>query len=393
MKQQLSRRLDIDWLRVLSILVVFFFHNNRFFDLGGWHVKNANTYEFSQVISDFLALWMMPLIFIVSGASTVFAVRPGKGGRFILERARRLVVPLVVGIFTMIPLQVYLERLSHKQFFGSFWSFLPHYFDGMYGFGGNFAWMGLHLWYLEVLFVFSVLCLPLFLFLKSERGAAFLGRLDGFLARPAAIYLLALPVAALITLLDPNGVLGRKDFGGWSLLAYILFLVYGFILFAGERAQQAIVRQRMVSLVAALVLSAALLAADLNLIVLNRSATAAVLTFGLGLAAWAWIVALLGFGMKHLRTVDSPFLAYANEAVLPFYILHQTVILVIGYFVVQWDVHPLLKYGVTAVTSFGVILLLYEFLVRRVNLLRVLFGMKPVRPESRKAVEPHAALR
>jgi hypothetical protein len=80
----------------------------------------------------------------------------------------RLLVPLVVGTFTHIAFQVYLERLHKGEFSGSFFDFYPHYFDGMYGFGGNFAWMGLHLWYLEALFLFSLLCLPVFLWLKNS---------------------------------------------------------------------------------------------------------------------------------------------------------------------------------------------------------------------------------
>src|SRR5690242_18374937 len=98
MNKNSIRRLDIDWLRVLTILVVFFFHNNRLFDLDGWNVKNPQTYLFSQIISNFLANWMMPLIFLVSGASIVWAVRPGKPGKFVSDRFKRLFVPLVVGI-------------------------------------------------------------------------------------------------------------------------------------------------------------------------------------------------------------------------------------------------------------------------------------------------------
>jgi uncharacterized membrane protein (Fun14 family) len=81
--------------------------------------------------------------------------------------------------------------------------------------------------------------------------------------------------------------------------------------------------------------------------------------------------------MQHLN-FSTPSLTYANSAVLPFYVMHQTVLLVVGYFVVGWAVPDLFKFGVISLSSFALILLVYEFLVRRSSLLRVLFGMKPL---------------
>src|SRR5262249_16902539 len=151
------RRYDLDWLRVLVILTVFIFHCGRFFDTDGWHVKNHVRHEAVQVWTVFLVCWMMPFIFVISGESTFYALGSRSPGKFLKDRAARLVVPLVVGMFTHIPLQVYLERVSFSGFKGSFFDFYPRYFKGFYGNGGNFAWMGLHLWYLEALFLFSVI--------------------------------------------------------------------------------------------------------------------------------------------------------------------------------------------------------------------------------------------
>jgi len=152
----LQRRYDLDWLRVLAILAVFIFHSCRFFDQMGWHVKSATVYASVQAWTLFLVGWLMPLVFVISGASLFYAV--GKGGvvAFIRDKVLRLFVPLLVGVFTHASLAVYLERTTNGRFSGSFFKFYPHYFDGWYGFGGNFAWMGLHLWYLLVLFIYSL---------------------------------------------------------------------------------------------------------------------------------------------------------------------------------------------------------------------------------------------
>ena len=93
------------------------------------------------------------------------------------------------------------------------------------------------------------------------------------------------------------------------------------------------------------------------------------------LVAWSWLLTVLGFGMQNLN-FNSPFLKYANEAVLPFYILHQTVIVVLGYFIVQWAIPDPLKFLLILILSFFVIIGLYEFVVRRFNVMRFLFGMK-----------------
>jgi hypothetical protein len=75
---------------------------------------------------------------------------------------------------------------------------------------------------------------------------------------------------------------------------------------------------------------------------------------------WFALLAFLGFGMKYLN-FSTPFLSYANEAVLPFYILHQTVLLSVGFFVVQWSIPVALRWLIIAVSSFVTIMLLYEY--------------------------------
>ena len=95
---------------------------------------------------------------------------------------------------------------------------------------------------------------------------------------------------------------------------------------------------------------------------------------------WMWLLTFLGFASRHLNFTND-FLKYANEAVLPFYILHQTVIVIIGFFISNWGWAVFPKYLFLASTSFIVIMILYEFLVKRVNTLRFLFGMKsPILP-------------
>jgi glucan biosynthesis protein C len=383
-----QRRFDLDWLRVLAILAIFVFHSTRIFDTDDWSIKNPTTYAALDVWKEFATTWGMPLILIISGASVFYALNVVRTGTYLKGLFARLFLPLVVGIFTHIALQVYLEDVQNGTFTGSFWQFYPHYFEGMYGFGGNFAWMGLHLWYLEILFIFSLLFLPLFLWLKKTNvGRIVLQALGNFLAMPGAVFLLTLPAIVLIIKLDP-ATWGNRDLGGWSVLIYPFYFLSGFLIISNQQLQTRICQMRWLSLVLGLVLSPLYLFLEFQTDNPALSSLTNVFVDPLRcLVAWSWLLAVLGFGMHNLN-FNSPFLKYANEAVLPFYILHQTVIVVLGYFMVQWAIPDLLKFLLILIFSFLVVMGLYEFVVRRSNIMRFLFGMKllpkPVDIQTRK---------
>ncbi len=379
---ELGRRYDVDWLRVLGMIVVFLFHNARFFDTDGWHVKSPRTTEAVTMVVIFTVQWMMPLFFLLSGIGAYHALAHQKWPQYLLARVKRLAVPLVFGIFVFIaPWQVYLERVSQNQYSGSFWSWYPHYFEGWFGLGGNFAWMGVHLWYLEALFIFSLLTLPLFLLLRSRAGSRLIAALSRPMRARGMIFLLAVPIAIMEFIANSpalaESLFHRRDFGGWSLLPYLAIFGLGFLLAGSREMTDAVERHRLAGLVVALVTFVAAYIAIKEYGLSESSIGFAALR---GLLCWAFLIAICGFASRHLRFTNG-FLRYANEAVLPFYILHQTIILTVGFYVLRLDTSLWLEYLIIATISFVIIMALYEFLVRRVNLLRFLFGLKwPPRP-------------
>lgn len=388
---QKTRRYELDWLRVLAILAVFFFHSARFFDPDDWHVKNPTTYPVLHLPAAVIASWIMPLIFVISGASTYYALGKRSGAEFLQDRSLRLMVPLLVGVFSHAAWQVYLERITHHEFSGSFIAFIPHYFDGFYGFGGNFAWEGLHLWYLLMLFVFSLVLLPLFLWLRQGSGWRLLDWLGRALSFTGGVYLLAVPVMLLLATLNPNSLFGQRSFANWAIAPYMLIFINGFLVVSNERLYDNARRLRWLSLVLSLVATGVMLACYVQYgePVFGTTLYAGLFA-GYALMSWLWIMMILGFAAQHLRFAN-PFLAYANEAVLPFYIMHQTVLLTVGYWVIgsNWQLPDLLTWAIVAFMSLSVCLVLYEFLIRRHNVLRVLFGMKPLaRQPSRQMSEP-----
>jgi glucan biosynthesis protein C len=379
-----NRQHYIDWLRVIATIGIFLFHNARAYDYGDWHVKNALTSLGATQFVEFMNIWMMPLFFVLSGASVYYSLKSRNGGTFLKERFFRIMIPwLLTGIFVMGPPQVYLERLSHGQFNGNFFQFLPHYFDGLYGFGGNFAWMGVHCWYLMLLSVFSVILLPLFL-PRIRTGFSPLQSIAVKMGKPWILPLLWVPVGVVALLSGVIGLGFTEQMGSWDILSYAMFFILGYVLFASAGLQDAVKKQGGWFLLAAVAFSALHLVLKFSV----RPAFYDDIDIRL-LATWGWIIGLFWLGERFLNFTNR-FLAHVNEMVLPFYILHQMVIVIVAYFVVQTGLAIPFKYGITAVISFAVIVALYELLVRRIGVLRFLFGMrkKAATSESRRAVGP-----
>jgi glucans biosynthesis protein C len=291
-------------------------------------------------------------------------------------------VPWLVFILTHQSLQFYLERSSHGQFSGSYFQYLPEYYPG------NLDLYGAHLWYLWVLFLFSVVLYPLMRWFTG-RGRVVLSRLGALLALPGAVYALALPAILLAVLIDYQSMGDLKN-AGWIFLIYLWLTLAGFLVVSHDRLQASIQRLRWLSLPIGLVL----VGCSIFLLTLEAGPPFGTWGYALGwgaraLGSWCCVLAAMGFGMKHLN-FSTPFLSYANEAVLPFYVLHQTVLLTVGFFAVQWSIPDLFKWVIILLASLTIIMGIYEFLIRRFNVMRFLFGMKPLRKQP--AARPREAL-
>ena len=102
---------ELDWLRVMAVLVLVFFHSSEIFSIGWFHIKNAETSRFFSALSGFIYIWHMPLFFLVAGASTWFALEFRTGRAYVKERMYRLMIPLIFGVLLLIPPQSYFENV------------------------------------------------------------------------------------------------------------------------------------------------------------------------------------------------------------------------------------------------------------------------------------------
>ena len=383
-KARPQRRYDIDWLRVLAVLLLFPFHTARIFDtFGPFYVKNVTLSDVLTYFIMYVHPWHMPLLFLLAGASTWFALGFRSGGQYAKERFIRLLIPFIFGVLVILPPQSYFGLLSHTDYSGSYLEWYPNFFsinptDMDAYFLGGFT-IG-HLWFILFLFIFSLVALPLFLYLRRrDSGKRLIGWLAAFCSLPGMIFLLAIPLIVMYRLINFYP----------SPLYFIAYFILGYILVADSRFDKAIDRHKAVALVLGPILYLFVTYFEMfGYPWSNPSWLVTVIVAYLdGFAAWFFVIAILGYGRKFLRS-SNRFLRYTGEASYPYYILHQTVIVIIGFYVVQWQLGVAAKYLLILAAAMAVTALLYEFLVKRFNLLRFLFGMKRLKKEGRPVPAP-----
>jgi glucan biosynthesis protein C len=315
----------------------------------------------------FIHMWHMPMLFIISGYSTYFALGFRSMQQYARERVFRLLIPLVFGIMTFVPFTTYLQHshtLSLQEGYLGFFRIDVNHLDGMSG-----AFTPAHLWFILYLLVFSLVGLPLFLALRSEKSKDMIRNLR--IAVKPAFYLLlwGIPLA----LAAATNILGDMN-----PLYYFLIFFSGFIFASDGLFQEAIDKLTWVAL------TYGLLEAAINIMLpLSRYAEWTLQWIALGLlyqiGRWALTLAALGLGHRFLNHAGS-LLQYAGEVAMPFYLLHMTFSVVTGYFVVQLQAPVAVKYPLIVLVATGLTLIACEF-VRRWNITRWLFGMKSVKKD------------
>ena len=224
------------------MLMIFLFHNAHLFDFIDWHLKNQQQSFWATAFVAFVHLWSMPLLFLLAGASTWFARNYKNGIEYIRERFKRLIVPFIFGLFIIIPPQIYIEGLNKSQFTGSFFHNYPHLFakDAVTFDPIVFSNYGHHLWFLAFLFIFSLLDLPISLFLKTVTGKKFITGSAVFLEKKGVIFLSVVPIALIQILLRVNfpAYCSWTDFWYW-----FVFFIYGFLIMSDQRLLKAVVKQ------------------------------------------------------------------------------------------------------------------------------------------------------
>ncbi|TAL63492.1 MAG: hypothetical protein EPN88_12205 [Bacteroidetes bacterium] len=376
--QHSERQYYIDWLRILLILSVFLFHIGMIFNTWGWHIKNDVQYGgLLKSSMTFLHYWRMPLLYLLSGAGTYFSLGKRTSGQYLGERFKRLIIPLIIGIFTLVPVQVYIEKASQ---YASLLDFYPHMFEGIYP-EGNFSWH--HLWFIVYLFVISLFISPFLNFFRGNLFARFTCMVERVAIKPLALNIVIIPLLLSQIILRQFFETDTHDLvRDWASMSfYIIFFMSGFILLPNANITEAIRKQRLLYLAEAVAVT--IIMFKVPFMAGSERAGEIIWDISSIFVAWTCGITAIGFAKQYFNR-DSKFRKLANEAIYPFYLLHQPVIVVVGYFMVSWDIHVVWKVLFITSSSFAVTASLYWLLIRPTNLLRIIFGMKMVRKENLK---------
>lgn len=372
-----QRMYYIDWLRVIAFGLLFVFHSFRLFDTYPWHLKNAETSISINYIIEFMHSWRMYIIFLVSGAGTYFAMK-SKRENFLNGRIKRLVIPYIFGVFILIPPQKFFEAIQQSGFEGNYLTFLTQLPRVLINenYGWNLIWtgyLGYHIWYLVYLFVQTILFLPLFKFIFKYQNVVCKQSNKLFQSFYTFWYII-IPFVLLEFLLRPlfPQYLNWADFATFSI-----YFLFGFMLQINQKIILFIEKNAHKFLLIGITCWSLYL---INKTFLdNISIPEYTLNYFFSiilknLNSVSWVLAFIGLGKKFLD-FNHRNLNELNQGILPFYILHQTVIVIFGYFVVQWDLSILEKFFIIFTASFIVTIGLYQ-IIRRNNMLRFFFGMK-----------------
>lgn len=370
----------IDWLRVLAVLLLFPYHVSRVFNSEAFYVKAGELSTALDYVLSFVSVWHMQLLFLLAGASTYFALRKRSSRQYLGERLTRLGVPFLMGVFlVLIPVQTWYGARFNSGYTDSFWHYLVSgdflqwniqeggdYFGG-FGFG--------HLWFIFVLLLVAVIALPLLA--NRGRGDSLLAGLSGRLAHPSGWLLAALLIMLCAAVPDPTEALAP--------IYYLVFFVLGYAAVRAPAFMKSAERYRLPALATGAALAAWwVVSGSLRDALPDPSLQLTGLNFLGALATWLVIVGLLGYGRRYLDR-ESASLAYLAEASYPVYLLHQTVIVIAAFYVVELPAAEGLQWLVLLVVSVAGSFVLYE-LVRRFQTTRFLFGMRPLRKGARRVV-------
>lgn len=381
----MQRRHDIDALRVIAFAFLILYHVGMLYvHEWGWHIKSSYQSEALQLPMLFMNRWRMDLIFLISGMAAAFLLKPGQTGRFLALRSWRLLLPLTFGILLIVPVQPYVQGVTNGAVAPGFGAFLAEYYtarrwpeNAFDGWQHGYTWN--HLWYLAYLWMYTLGLAALLPLLRSRLGQRLAAAFTG-LRSASLLFLPALPLL-FYTLTLQHHFPDNGDFiHDWYRNAvYFTVFLYGYLVARDSGFWREALRLRKTSLATALLLFLVYAIARHDLpeeIPYWHEVLIMVLR---NFYIWAMLLAILGWAHACL---NRPFawLPRANEAVYPWYMLHQSLIVLIAYWLVPlrlggfWEC--LLVIGGTVAGCW----LLHEGLIRRSNWLRPLFGLKPLGP-------------
>lgn len=325
-----TRRADLDWLRIGAFSLLILYHLAMYFGPWSWHLDSRESVAWLGVAMIASNPWRLSLLFLISGVAVRHMTLKAPAGELMLERSRRLLLPLLFGVVVLVPPQAYFEQVVKDGLQAGYLSFWLQFLRDHLGLDGRWSPPPLnHLWFVSYIWAYSLVAVALLWLPRLLRPLELLlnAALSGAGVLVAPILYLVTVRFALFPVFGITNHLTADPYNHASSLA--LFLT-GFLLAFQPSFWEGVERSRWPALLLATA-GAVILGVDAVRPVPQQQPASIVLMAAFAITQWSMIVAVLGFGRRHLRALDGPVLAYLREAVFPFYLLHQTIIVAAAY--------------------------------------------------------------
>lgn len=324
--QKAGRRHDIDALRVCSFGTLIIYHTSLIFGTTTWHINSANQNRLMDLIDIGSHPWRMSLLFFISGLVTVSLLKKKSIEDIRRSRTRQLLLPFVIGILVIVPPQLYIGTLRHMPDL-SYWEFLPTYMLS----GPQLQ----HMWFLAYLWIYVIAWSVLFSRLRPhwpKMSSAAMSLLQG-----ANLFLVPVSFLSVLRIwLYP--IYGENFIIAYDIYAHAVYFsmfLAGTLLMGEPRFWAEIDRQRWVSCGLAVFSLVIFAAGSIAVPPEERPESLGIaLSVARSLFQWSCIIGLLALAGR-LVCRANPVVTYLNKSIMTYYVAHQTIIVILGYYMAQ----------------------------------------------------------
>jgi glucans biosynthesis protein C len=400
------RRHELDWLRTFAVLGLIPFHAAIIFTTGSAdYVKNSQTSVAMDVLASFITYWGIQLLFFIGGAAAFFALHRRTSRAYVKERVNRLAIPFIFAVLSIVPLQIYIGYLAtpgtHTTLPQFYATYLQRWLGVLHGIvpSNGDDWIA-HLWFIPPLLLFSLLALPFFRLCRHIPKQV-LQRAQELCSGWKLLLAFGMPLALGELLLHaqlPRSLALNYQFSEtWAqFYSFLLFFFYGYVVYSSDNLILAARRYAWLSLgvgtacwlVVEVLIQTHLSPAN------DYSPGYAAFMFLRSYISWLWVIGITGLAIRYLG-FGNRILDYLNQSTYPIYVLHMPVLTFVAIFIVRWDTGILAKFLAIIIFTMAATVMLYDLLVRRIGVLRFLFGLSAQQSSASgpRHVEDHASCR